>query len=134
MPLIVHLPKSFPTCSNFSLVPNQATRGEMWEIDHRDWGAQLQETWYVDQVEEPENHVGKSILVRWLDPLDSKEENGWRCCVPLEGETWCTEKIDRIDRAIVHVRVHLDHKPYSCEGRCNKENWYAEKPLSPQIS
>ena len=119
---------------NVSLVPNQASPREKWELDRRHWDAQLQETWYVDQVEEPENHEGKSILVRWLDRLEAKEKKGWRCCVPLKGETWCTEEIDRPDRAIIHVRAHLDLKPYPCEGHCHKEIWYAEKPLPPQIS
>ena len=114
------------------LVPTEASPREQWERDRRDWDAQLQETWYVDQVEEPENLVGKSILVRWLDPLEAKEKKGWRCCVPLEGETWCEDEIERIDRAIIHVRVHLDLKPYPCEGHCNEENWYAEKPLPPK--
>jgi hypothetical protein len=110
---------------NFSLVPNQAPLQEQWQRDRKDWDALLKEEWYLNQVEEPENHLGKSSLVRWLDRIEDKEKKGWRCCVPLEGETWCTDEIDRIDRAIIHVRVHLDLKPYPCEGNCNKENWYA---------
>jgi len=70
-------------------------------------------------------------LGRWLSRLEAKEKKGWRCDVPVEGETWCRNEIERIDRAIIHVRTHLDLKPYPCEGRCNKENWYAEKPLPP---
>ncbi len=115
------------------LVPSQAPLQEQWKIDREYWDAQLEEPWYLNQVEEPENDVGKSILDRWLDPLEAKDEKGWRCRFPKPGETWCNETIKRFDRAIVHVRGHLNLKPYPCEGDCNKPNWYAKRLLSLTI-
>ena len=138
MPLIAipfcYSPRIFSrSCLYIFLVPSQAPLPEQWQIDREYWDAQLQEPWYLDQVEEPENDVGKSILVRWLDPLEGKDQKGWRCRVPVPGETWCNETIKRVDRAITHVRAHLDLKPYPCEGGCNKPNWYAKSFLPPII-
>jgi hypothetical protein len=114
---------------NPPLVPSQATPPEKWQLDRNAWDAQLQEAWYLDQVEEPLDHTGTSVLARWLHPLEGEGEKGWRCRAPIEGETWCTEEIKRKDRAVIHVRVHLDLKPFPCEGHCKKQNWYAEKPF-----
>lgn len=127
--LSVALPEIFPKVVPPFLVPSQASPQQQWQLDRKDWDALSQEPWYLNQVEEPGDNVGKSILARWLAPLEAKDQKGWRCCVPLDGETWCKQTITRIDRAIVHVRVHLDLKPYPCEGGCNKPNWYAERLL-----
>lgn len=35
----------------------------------------------------------------------------------------CTKRFDRQDRAIAHIRVHLGHQPYSCDGSCRIPNW-----------
>lgn len=122
-----------PEVVHIFLVPSQAPLPEQWQIDREYWDAQLQEPWYINQVEEPENDVGRSILVRWLDPLEGKDEKGWRCRVPMPGQTWCNETIKRTERAITHVRAHLDLKPYPCEGGCSKPNWYVKSHLPLHI-
>jgi len=114
------------------LVLSQATLQEKWQRDRNDWDALSKESWFLKQDEEPLNHLGKSILVRWLYPLEDKEQKGWRCGVPKDGESWCRKEIARIDRAIIHVRSDLGLEPYPCEGHCNIPNWYAEKPLPPK--
>jgi len=94
--------------------------------DRRSWEALFQEVWYLKQEEEPLNHLGQSILYRWLER--SEERRCWSCCVPLEDGKLCGYIINRSDRAVIHVRGHLGLKPYPCEGNCWNEGWYAEKP------
>ena len=96
--------------------------------DKRSWEGLFQEMWYLKQEEEPLNHLGQSILIRWLNHFD-EEENGWSCRVPLEDGTCCARRFGRLDRAITHVRGHLGLKPYPCEGKCGNRDWYVEKPL-----
>jgi hypothetical protein len=74
-----------------------------------------------------------SSLVRWLNLRETEERKWWSCCVPLEGGTWCKYESERIDRAVTHVRGHLDHKPYPCEGKCENQQWYAEEPVLPEF-
>ena len=100
--------------------------------EERSWEGLFQEMWYLKQEEEPLNHLGQSILIRWLNRFD-EERNGWSCRVPLEDGTWCTQTIGRLDHAITHVRGHLGLKPYPCEGKCGNQDWYVEKPLAPEL-
>ena len=76
--------------------------------------------------------MGKSVLERWINHPNTEDQSVWRCDVPLELEdgekTFCKEEFLRLDRAITHVRGHLDHKPFPCEGHCKKQNWYAQEP------
>jgi hypothetical protein len=102
---------------------------EKWLMDTKAWEELFQEMWYLNQEEEPLNHLGQSVLFRWLNPFETEERRGWSCGVPLENEKWCTHTISRPDRAVTHVRGHLGHKPYACEGVCGNQYWYAEKPL-----
>jgi len=112
-----------------TLVESEATPQEKWALDWEAWEALYQEPWYLNQEEEPINYLGKSVLVRWLAQPKTEGEKEWSCCVPLKGETWCGHKIKRLDRAITHVRGHLNLRPYPCGGRCENENWYAAQPL-----
>ena len=97
--------------------------------DEPDWEGLFQEVWYLKQEEEPSNHLGQSILFRWLNHFETEERTGWSCCVPLGNDKRCTYTSVRPDHAIIHVRDHLGLKPYLCEGKCENQDWYAEKPL-----
>ena len=97
--------------------------------DERDWEGLFQEMWYLKQEEEPSNHLGQSILFRWLNHFETEERKEWSCCVPLGNDKRCTYMSVRPDDAITHVRDHLGLKPYLCEGKCENQDWYAEKPL-----
>lgn len=106
-------------------VESDATPREKWLIDWEAWQEYYREPWYLNQEEEPLNHEEKSVLVRWLDEPGTEGGGKWTCRVPLKGETWCKHKIKRPDRAITHVRRHLNLRPYPCEGKCKNQIWYA---------
>ncbi len=105
------------------ILRNQNTDQESWKADRKAWKEHAEEDWFTGQSEEPYlPHNGKSILVRWLND----EGQGWTCCVPLDVEgRWCDHKpFGRIDRALAHVRKHLNLKPFPCEEHCGTEGWY----------
>lgn len=110
-------------------VLSQVSPQERWRIDRAAWDALSEDTWYINQEEEPLNHLGKSLLDRWLKDSENEQRKWWQCRVPLDEGTWCNKEFNRFDRAIIHVRIHLDLKPYPCEGLCKKQKWYAEEPL-----
>jgi len=102
------------------------TRQESWRVDRKLWKAYYEFDWCKNQVIEPFMDNGKSVLVRWLD--EAGENKGWTCCVPLDPEAkWCIHPFRRLDRALAHIREHLDFKPYPCEGKCRNEEWYVRK-------
>ena len=70
-------------------------------------------------------HEAKSVLAQWLNEVN--DETAWKCSVPLDDEeSWCLHPhFKRFDRALAHVRNHLGLKPFPCEGRCERGDWYA---------
>jgi hypothetical protein len=106
----------------------QVSNRECWLIDRDAWEALSRSPWYLHQEIEPRDpRTGKSFLLQWLIP--SAGQGRWQCHVPIEGEGWCLKTFTRADRGITHVRGHLGHKPYPCQGRCGDQNWYAGEPL-----
>lgn len=63
---------------------------------------------------------GKSILAQWLLNLGGQT---YACQVPMPGGNGdiCGVTKGRLDRALVHVRSHLDLKPFVCGGQCSKD-------------
>lgn len=64
--------------------------------------------------------VGRSIYTVFL--VEDKDSNQWRCLFGSEDMS-CkkTEKrFERVERAIEHVRSHLGHRPFACDGTCHK--------------
>jgi hypothetical protein len=101
---------------------------ESWTADRKAWEAYEEEDWFMRQIFEPLlPHNGRSILIRWLK--DVVEGKSWTCCVPLDvEESWCDHgPFTRLDRAVAHVRRHLDLKPFPCGGQCGNEEWYVKK-------
>ena len=112
-------------------VPSQYTIHERWEIDSAMFEALKKEDWYTNNEVEPDcAWNGKSILTQWLNEVEKEGSKHLECCVPLvdvDGAIyWCRKIFPRLDRAIAHVRNHLEHKPFVCGGypNCKQEGWY----------
>ena len=104
---------------------SQNTPEQKWKADHDTLKEYNESDWFKNQDIEPlMPNNGRSIFVRWLDGVG--EGQSWTCRVPLNVEgSWCDHKpFGRPDRAIAHVRKHLDLKPFPCAGRCGNEEWY----------
>lgn len=64
--------------------------------------------------------VGRSIYTVFL--VEDKESNQWRCLFGSDNQQ-CKKsgkRFERVERAIEHVRSHLGHRPYACDGTCHK--------------
>lgn len=72
--------------------------------------------WFINNEMEPV-YGHRSVLCGLLS-TPSTEDGVFRCL--FDG---CTKHFDRQDRAIGHIRVHLGHHPYACEGFCRIPNW-----------
>ena len=114
-------------------VPGEYTTHERWERDCASFQELKGKDWYINQEVEPETHDGKSVLARWLDTVEKDGIRHVECCVPLvdQADDWCHKTFPRLDRAVVHVRNHLEHKPYLCGGYpdCAQEEWYVKNSL-----
>jgi len=121
LPVVLILPHAPP------ILENQNKPEDSWRADLKSWKEYHESDWFKDQVIEPDlPHNGKSILVRWLKEVG--EGKGWTCCVPLDGEgNRCIRPFGRPDRALAHVREHLDLKPFPCKGTCRTKGWYVRK-------
>ena len=112
-------------------VPSEYTIHERWEIDCARFEDLRGEDWYINQEVEPYTRDGKSVLSQWLDEVEKDGTRHVECCVPLvdQADDWCRKAFPRFDRAVVHVRNHLGHKPYLCGGYpdCEQEGWYVKK-------
>ena len=110
------------------IVPSQNTIHERWEIDCAGFEALKRENWYINKKIEPDTWDRKSILTQWLLEIEGGGSKNLECRVPLMDQAghWCHKRFSRPDRAIAHVRTHLGHKPYLCEGypNCKQEGWY----------
>ena len=119
VPVVLILPTAPP------IVLGQNTPLEKWKAGRKWWKAYYKVDWFMNQQLEPTMpHNGRSIFLQWLN--EAEEGNSWVCRVPLDAELgWCDHKpFRRFDRAIAHVRKHLDFKPFPCEGRCGNNGWY----------
>jgi hypothetical protein len=64
--------------------------------------------------------VGRSIYTVFL--VEDKDSNQWRCLFGSEDMS-CKKnekRFERVERAIEHVRSHLGHRPFACDGTCHK--------------
>lgn len=72
----------------------------------------LQEPWLLFDYEEP------SGAFKFL--LKETEQGNQQCAI-------CLKVCRRGARALEHIRIHLDHKPFRCLGSvtgCSQPNWY----------
>ncbi|PVF98958.1 hypothetical protein CPB86DRAFT_325657 [Serendipita vermifera] len=66
--------------------------------------------------------------------LEGSSKQGWRCL--LGSEKWpCKTKVTfkRFQRAVEHIRSHLNHRPYKCGAQCGilncQRSFFAEQYL-----
>jgi len=63
--------------------------------------------------------AGKSIYAVFLEQVEKSE---WRCLFG-DSEHPCPSQavaFRRLERALDHVRSHLNHRPFGCKGECQK--------------
>lgn len=61
--------------------------------------------------------VDYSVYTAFLQQVGPKE---WSCLFDCDR----TESFDRLARALHHVRVHFNHRPFGCPGQCGDVHWY----------
>lgn len=61
---------------------------------------------------------GSSVTNNQLDSFLARD-NHERICAVAD----CGQRFKRRDRSRDHIRVHLDYRPYGCDGRCGKPGW-----------
>jgi len=94
------------------------------------WAQVTTQEWVAKQQVEPLDQTGKSVLLDWLKGADDMGKS-WKCVVPLgHSTTWCEHApINRVHRAIAHVRMHLELRPYPCGGLCGMSDWCVLRAL-----
>ncbi|CAG8710395.1 9745_t:CDS:2 [Acaulospora colombiana] len=73
--------------------------------------------WLQDDAPEPRTKNNASILEAFLDSKDGRQ-------CPFDN---CDKSFLRKDRAIGHIRQHLNHRPFKCQGKCKNLKWYVPK-------
>lgn len=94
------------------------------EQDRKLWQQLLKQPWVPKQEVEPRRPDGESILLDWLDSVETGKL--WTCAVPLDPpQTRCEHAaFNRIHRALAHIRGHVGVRPYACGGKCRMLGWY----------
>jgi hypothetical protein len=67
---------------------------------------------------------GKKDLSIYEVFVEGSSKEGWKCLMGSE-ERPCRAKVvfKRFERALEHIRSHLNHRPYKCDGRCGMIHW-----------
>jgi hypothetical protein len=67
---------------------------------------------------------GKKDLSIYEVFVEGSSKEGWKCLMGSE-ERPCRAKVvfKRFERALEHIRSHLNHRPYKCDGRCGVMHW-----------
>jgi len=71
----------------------------------------LASPWYKTHQLEPMKEKGKSVLIAFLEHEGTG--GAYRCLFDT-----CTKRLDRQDRALGHIRMHLAHRPFVCNSQC----------------
>lgn len=69
---------------------------------------------------EPNVAPKRSILLGFLSYEPDKNKENTHVCKFDQ----CGKSFDRQDRALGHIRMHLNHRPYHCNGQCHVSGWY----------
>jgi hypothetical protein len=86
------------------------------------WRSFLNSDWLRNNVQEPKIS-GHSVLRQMLvQPPDPTDASVWICGVPIPNGI-CGKTFRRPDRAVTHIRRHLNHRPYPCDGGCGVPTW-----------
>lgn len=107
-----------------SVVPNLCAEDKILFHARETWAQLTKQEWVINQQVEPFDQDGKSVLLNWLKYVDDNRKS-WKCIAPLDDpKGWCEHTpINRVHRAIAHVRTHLGIRPYACGGLCGTSNW-----------
>jgi hypothetical protein len=90
----------------------------MSQAEH-DWLVFSSQPWVTSGGLEPTDARGRSVLHEWLD---GSQPQFYICKVAVQGRP-CGVAHNRLDRALPHVRMHLNTKPYECNGQCGNPAW-----------
>jgi hypothetical protein len=113
-----------PPC--FSPIPTAAPTIDI-SAQQKEWIASIRSSpWFRNNQSEPEDSPGQSIFLRFLGRAS---ESGTYVCLFRGCGKVCNRTFDRRDRALGHVRQHLNHRPFWCGGRCFNANWYVANLL-----
>lgn len=66
--------------------------------------------WFRSNKFEPKTEKGRSVFLSFLA---SDAAGAYRCLFKE-----CSKNLDRQDRALGHIRMHLGHRPHACGGKC----------------
>jgi hypothetical protein len=86
----------------------------------------LTSPWLIKNDPEPKDEKNRSILLEFL----AHETTGgtYRCL--FDG---CHKSMDRQDRSLGHIRMHVGHRPFGCNGLCGvpdcQERFYCQSYL-----
>jgi len=81
------------------------------------WEELLVQPWVHNGDSDPlDEKTGQSVLSVWIH---NPEPRVYICQVPSgDSGAYCGIQYQRQDRALTHVRTHLNYKPFACGGRC----------------
>lgn len=90
--------------------------------------------WLHSNELEPKDISGHSILLGFA--TQEHPAGGYKCL--FDG---CGKSFDRQDRVLGHIRMHLGHSPYACDGGCRRANCmkrfschsYLQSHLNPRM-
>ena len=87
----------------------------------QDWRVFSSQSWVTSGGTEPMDVCGRSTLHAWLDRPGPQV---YVCKVPVRG-CLCGAEHTRQDRALSHIRKHLNARPfaYECSGQCGNPDW-----------
>jgi len=87
------------------------------------WKELSAQPWLHDGESDPlDERTGQSVLCVWIH---NPEPRVYICQVPLDDSgAYCGAVYQRQDRALTHVRTHLNYKPFACRGRCGMKDWW----------
>ena len=71
---------------------------------------------------EPTDHHRRSVFLQLLRETPNFPHH-YECIVPRSNGTPCAKTFNRSDRGLTHIRAHLDHRPFRCEGQCGDNKW-----------
>jgi len=119
-----HYPRHIMDLRHPPLPPGPPPNPNLLEL----WQSFINSDWLRNNEHEPKIagfSVLRQMLVQQSDPTDA--QTLWTCVVPSPSQpnVVCGQAFRRWDRAITHIRArHLNHKPFTCGGRCGVTTWY----------
>ena len=98
----------------------------------------MKKDWYLNNDREPECGTSDDDVTLGLMGigtrsvftafLDEHSKGQWKCAFgsakhPCK-RNMRKKTFDRVERAVDHIRSHLGHRPFVCNGECGAQGWY----------